>query len=69
MSPIIIIEIILNKILKYDWNCLILLQDWLNIVKTKITKDILKMRKTLKVKEFWHKSSFKDYSVFYIVIL
>jgi hypothetical protein len=57
MSPIVIIEIILNKILKYDWNCLILLQDLLNIVKPEIVKEILKMRKLLEVEDFLAQSS------------
>jgi hypothetical protein len=57
MSPIVIIEIILNKILKYDWNCLILLQDLLNIVKPEIVKEILKMCKLLEVEDFLAQSS------------
>jgi hypothetical protein len=57
MSLIVIIEIILNKILKYDWNCLILLQDLLNIVKPEIVKEILKMCKLLEVEDFLVQSS------------
>jgi hypothetical protein len=45
---------------KYDWNCLVLLQDWLNIVKPKIARGILKMCKLLEVEDFMAQSSFKD---------
>jgi hypothetical protein len=33
----------------FGWNCLILLQEWINIVKPKISKDILNMRRLLEV--------------------
>lgn len=45
---------------KYDWNCLVLLQDWLNIVEPKIARGILKMHKLLEVEDFVAQRSFKD---------
>ena len=45
---------------KYDWNCMVLLQDWLNIVEPKIARGILKMRKLLEVEDFMAQRSFKD---------
>ena len=54
---------------KYDWNCLVLLQDWLNIVKPKIAKEILKIRKLLEVEDFMVQGSFEDDRVSYIVTL
>jgi hypothetical protein len=54
---------------KYDWNCLVLLHDWLNIVKLKITKEILKMRKLLEVEDFMAQDSFEDDRFAYIVIV
>jgi hypothetical protein len=54
---------------KYDWNCLVLLQDWLNIVKPKIAKEILEMRKLLEVEDFMAQGSFEDDRVAYIVIV
>ena len=50
---------------KYDWNCLVLLQDWLNIVKPKIAKEILKMCKLLEVEDFMVQGSFEDDRVAY----
>ena len=45
---------------KYGWNCLVLLQNWLNIVKPNIEKEILKMHKLLEVEDFMAQSNFKD---------
>ena len=50
---------------KYDWNCLVLLQDWLNIVKPKIVKKILKMHKLLEVEDFMAQGNFEDDRVSY----
>ena len=54
---------------KYDWNCLVLLKDWLNILKPNIEKEILKMRKLFEVKDFMAQGSFEDDRVAYIVIV
>ena len=54
---------------KYDWNCLVLLQDWLNIVKPKIENEILDMRKLLEVEDFMAQGSFEDDRITYIVIV
>jgi hypothetical protein len=45
---------------KYDWNCLVLLQDWLNIVEPNIARGNLNMCKLLEVEDFMAQSSFKD---------
>jgi hypothetical protein len=54
---------------KYVWNCLVLLQDWLNIVKPKIAKEILDMCKLLEVEYFMAQGNFEDDRVAYIVIV
>ena len=38
---------------------MILLQDWINVVKPEIAKEILKMRKLLEVENFWRKTVLK----------
>jgi hypothetical protein len=54
---------------KYDGNCLVLLQDWLNIVKPKIAKEILEMHKLLEAEYFMVQGIFEDDRVAYIVIV
>jgi hypothetical protein len=43
-------------ILKYGWNCLILLHECVNIAKPMIAKDILEIRKLLEVKDIRRKA-------------